>query len=151
MSQDEEQDKFGENSVDPQLVTADQVLIDHSENPRCQDNIVSSKAVCSEQKNPLCGDHLRLCIETEADRVVSIQAVVKGCAVSTASASLISEFVLGRTVSEVFEILEQVEGMLAGKPYELQGEIAVLDSLGRFPLRHRCVLLGVEALRELLD
>src|SRR3954469_7029491 len=93
-----------------------QVILDHCKQPRNFHEM--PQASCSAQgHNPLCGDQLRLFLQTDGDVVKDVSFVGSGCCISKASASLLTESVKGRTKSEIKELFEKIHAMVTtGKP-----------------------------------
>ena len=90
-----------------------ELLLDHARHPhnfRAMDT--ASRIV--EGYNPLCGDDLKLYLRLEGDRIADISFQGRGCAISTASASMLTDRIKGRTVGEAEQLFDAVHGLLIG-------------------------------------
>ncbi|MDH3285024.1 MAG: SUF system NifU family Fe-S cluster assembly protein, partial [Acidobacteriota bacterium] len=104
--------------------------------------------------NPLCGDELHLTLRVEDGVIQDIAFQGSGCAISTASASLMTSALKGRRVEEVGELFELFREMVtadrdAPPPAEL-GKLAVLGGVREFPVRVKCATLAWHTLRAAL-
>jgi nitrogen fixation NifU-like protein len=125
------------------------LIIDHSRSPRNCGSLES--ATCSaEGLNPLCGDKVTIHLIVKDGVVVDARFEGKGCAISTASASLLTEAVKNRTCDEVEALFKQFQGMVTGQegsdPEEL-GKLAALEGVKEFPMRVKCATLAWHTLR----
>ena len=119
------------------------VIVDHNRNPRNFGRL-EHPSRAADGHNPLCGDRLHLELELEDGRVTDIRFDGKGCAISTASASLMTEAIKGRTLPEVEQLFGTVHDMLTRRdapvPAEL-GKLAALSGVREFPARVKCASL----------
>ena len=105
-----------------------------------------------EGDNPLCGDRLRLDVQLDGDVIRDLRFEGSGCAISTASASLMGEAVKGRTRAEAAALFEDVHRMLTGggeDPTRL-GKLAALAGVREFPARVKCASLPWHTLNAAL-
>ncbi|MGA8709431.1 MAG: SUF system NifU family Fe-S cluster assembly protein [Steroidobacteraceae bacterium] len=120
-----------------------QVILDHNRSPRNFGRLQPADAAAT-GRNPLCGDTLDLTLRIEGDRLADIRFEGQGCAISMASASLMSEAVKGRPRAEIDRLFEQVHGVITGRtaaaPEEL-GKLAALGGVAEFPARVKCASL----------
>ena len=118
------------------------VIVDHNRSPRNRGRLPDSTHH-AEGDNPLCGDRLSLDVELEGDVIRDLRFEGSGCAISTASASLMSEAVKGRTRAEAAEIFGAVHRMLTGEPADAGrlGKLAALAGVRAFPARVKCASL----------
>lgn len=122
-----------------------EVIIDHSRNPRNFGSLDSAN--CSaEGVNPLCGDELTLHCLLDADEVIQeIRFVGHGCAISIASASIMTEMMRGKSKSEAEQLFNQfharVTGVADGGSVEI-GKLEVLSGVREFPTRVKCATLA---------
>ncbi|MEZ4647245.1 MAG: SUF system NifU family Fe-S cluster assembly protein [Candidatus Eisenbacteria bacterium] len=104
--------------------------------------------------NPLCGDKLSLYLKLDGDTVVDVSFQGAGCAISTASASLLTETLKGRTRAEVDEIIHQFIHMLTegstDDDLEHLGKLAVFQGVREFPVRVKCATLAWRTLEAAL-
>ncbi|MBS0398711.1 MAG: SUF system NifU family Fe-S cluster assembly protein, partial [Proteobacteria bacterium] len=113
------------------------VILDHNRQPR-NFGPMDPADVTMEGFNPLCGDRLTLRLRFEGDRISDVRFEGKGCAISTASASLMTEAVKGRTRAEVGRLFDRVHELLtsdAAMPSEDLGKLAALSGVREFPAR----------------
>jgi nitrogen fixation protein NifU and related proteins len=123
------------------------VILDHNRRPRNFGPLEAADASV-EGFNPLCGDRLMLRLKLAADRIADIRFEGQGCAISTASASLMTEAVKGKTREEALELFHRVHHLLtddapAGEPGagEDLGKLAALSGVREFPARVKCASL----------
>lgn len=132
-----------------------ELIIDHGTQPRnCR---LMPHATCSAKGyNPLCGDtvHLYLNIENGYVQEASFQGA--GCAISTASASLMTESLIGKSVLEIQSLFEQFQNMMTAEnelPIDLEhlGKLSALSGVKAFPMRVKCATLAWHALNTALN
>jgi nitrogen fixation protein NifU and related proteins len=118
------------------------VIVDHNRSPRNRGRLPQASRH-AEGNNPLCGDRLRLDVELEGDVIRDLRFDGSGCAISTASASLMSEAVKGRTRAEAAALFDAVHGMLTGGGGDAArlGKLAALAGVAEFPARVKCASL----------
>lgn len=124
-----------------------QLIIDHGRSPRNFGPMPD--ATCSQSGvNPLCGDKLTLHLKMQGDLVDAASFEGSGCAISVASASLLTEAVKGLTVSEVDVLFEKMHELFtkAGADAQALGKLAVLGGVNAFPTRVKCASLAWHAL-----
>ena len=119
------------------------VIVDHNRNPRNAGRLAHPDRT-AEGYNPLCGDRLHIDLELEGDFIRDVRFECKGCAISTASASLMSEAIKGKRLAEVQHLFGEVHDMLtrqdAPAPADL-GKLAALSGVREFPARVKCASL----------
>ena len=135
-------------------------ILDHNRSPRNFGTLAGANR-CAEGDNPICGDHLTVRLQVDDDeadgrRVVDVRFDGKGCAISTASASLMTEFVKGRTREEIDEVFGRFHEMVTGNPSEHVaapelGKLAVFSGVREYPVRVKCATLCWHTLRAALD
>ncbi|MCZ7635976.1 MAG: SUF system NifU family Fe-S cluster assembly protein [Verrucomicrobia bacterium] len=123
-----------------------QVILDHSKSPRNFRRIDPADRT-ARGHNPLCGDQLTLFLQTEGDVIRDIAFQGDGCAISRASASLLTEALKGRRQSEVRALFDRVHRLVTtgGGATEDLGKLAVFAGVHRFPARVKCALLAWHA------
>jgi nitrogen fixation NifU-like protein len=127
------------------------VIVDHNRSPRNRGRL-DCPTHHAEGDNPLCGDRLRLDIELDGDVIRDLRFEGSGCAISTASASLMGEAVKGRTRAEAAALFDAVHRMLTGAhadPARL-GKLAALAGVAEFPARVKCASLPWHTLNAAL-
>ena len=129
-----------------------EIIIDHSKRPRNFHGMENASAMV-EGYNPLCGDKLALFLKVEDDVVRDISFVGAGCAISTASASLMTETIKGKTTSEAQSLLERFHDLLTtSKPAGADlGKLAVFSGVREFPARVKCATLAWHTLKSALE
>ena len=118
------------------------VIVDHNRSPRNRGRLPGATHH-AEGNNPLCGDRLRLDVDIDGDVIRDLRFEGSGCAISTASASLMSEAVKGRTRAEAATLFDAVHAMLTGRGGEAAhlGKLAALAGVAEFPARVKCASL----------
>jgi nitrogen fixation protein NifU and related proteins len=118
------------------------VILDHNRRPRNFGALESADASV-EGFNPMCGDHLTLRLKLKDDTISDIRFEGHGCAISTASASLMTEAVKGKSRGEALQLFDRVHHLLtdgAVAPDEL-GKLAALSGVREYPARVKCASL----------
>jgi len=129
-----------------------EIILDHYRAPRNK-RPAGAGGVRVHHDNPLCGDELDLRLELADGRVKEVSFDGHGCAISQASASMMTEAVAGKSVEEALALIEVMRQMMHGaRPVtsEALGDLAALEGVQRFPVRVKCALLGWMALRDAL-
>lgn len=127
------------------------VIFDHNRHPRNFGRL--NDATCTiEGFNPLCGDRLTLYLKVKDGVIEDVRFEGHGCAISTASASLMTESVKGKRVEEAEHLFQGVHDMLTGKeqPADL-GKLAALSGVKEFPARVKCATLAWHSLHSALE
>lgn len=120
-----------------------EVILDHSQHPRCFGDLADTTHT-AEGVNPLCGDHLEVYLKIENGNIADIKFKGAGCAISTASASLMSEAVKGKSCNEAEILFQGFHQMLTQEGYELgnMGKLEILAGVKNFPMRVKCATLA---------
>ena len=129
------------------------VILDHNKRPRNFGVLAVPPAYEARGANPLCGDTLRVWVQLEADRVADVKFEGKGCAISVASASLMTEAAIGRTLAEVQAQFDRVHHVLTHHDAALDpalGKLAALAGVRDFPARVKCASLAWHTLNAAL-
>jgi len=119
------------------------VILDHNRSPRNFGRLDPADASAT-GRNPLCGDALEITLRLQGDRLEEVRFEGQGCAISMASASLMSEAVKGRRREEIERLYEQVHALLTGRGTAAAAELGKLAALGgvaEFPARVKCASL----------
>jgi nitrogen fixation NifU-like protein len=131
-----------------------EVLVDHSKRPH-NFRAMPDANRRAEGYNPLCGDKLTLYLKMDGERISDLSFQGSGCAISTASASLLTQVLKGKTRAEAEALFESFHALLTGKPVpngkgpEL-GKLAVFSGVSEFPIRVKCATLAWHTLRSAL-
>ena len=128
------------------------VILDHNKRPRNFGRIEPSDTHAAGH-NPLCGDRLTVWLRLKDDRIEDIRFEGKGCAISTASASLMTEAVKGKDRETVQSLYGRVHSLLTQQdaaPDASLGKLAALSGVREFPARVKCATLAWHSLRQAL-
>ncbi|HEY5656347.1 MAG TPA: SUF system NifU family Fe-S cluster assembly protein [Myxococcota bacterium] len=131
------------------------VILDHSKKPRNFREPEGANRSC-EGHNPLCGDHLTVYVTLEDDVVKDVGFVGNGCAISTASASLMTETIKGKPVREAHALFERFHALVTSRPSEPAdaadlGKLSVFSGVREFPMRVKCATLCWHTLCSALE
>ncbi|HSJ99470.1 MAG TPA: SUF system NifU family Fe-S cluster assembly protein [Myxococcota bacterium] len=129
------------------------MILDHYKKPRNFGRPPGADRA-AEGVNPLCGDHVHVYARVEDGRIAEVGFEGSGCAISTASASLMTEAVKGREVADVQALFERFHELVTGRgdvDPESLGKLAVLAGVREFPARIKCATLAWHALRAALE
>ncbi len=123
-----------------------QVILDHNKSPRNFKKLDNANYF-AEGYNPLCGDRIDVYLFVENDAVKDISFQGNGCAISKASASLMSSIVKGKTVAETEILFEKFHDLITGKindneTLESLGKLSVFAGVKEFPARVKCASLA---------
>jgi nitrogen fixation NifU-like protein len=131
-----------------------EVILDHTRRPRNFGTLANANRQ-AKGHNPLCGDQVSVYLHMEGDRIQDIAFQGSGCAISTASASLMTEALKGLTVREARELFQGFHALVTtggkeGEP-EALGKLAVFSGVREFPIRVKCATLAWHAVQAALD
>jgi len=128
-----------------------EVILDHSKRPRNFRQMADATGRV-EGYNPLCGDKLALFVKLDGETVKDISFVGAGCAISTASASLMTESVKGKSRQEAVKLMERFHNLLTSDkpPAGDLGKLTVFSGVREFPARVKCATLAWHTLKSAL-
>lgn len=130
------------------------VIVDHNRNPRNFGKLEPADAH-ADGHNPLCGDRLTVYANLDGDRISEVRFEGTGCAISVASASLLTEAVQGKRLAEVRDLFEDVHALLTRHDAKVDsgklGKLAALSGVREFPARVKCASLCWHTLNAALD
>jgi nitrogen fixation NifU-like protein len=133
-----------------------EVILDHSKSPRNLREIEGASHR-AEGFNPLCGDRATIFLDLDGDRVLDASFVGRGCSISTASASMMTDAVRGKTLREIDEIFERFHDMVTAPKDEAEaravpelGKLAAFSGVSEFPVRVKCASLAWHTLKAAL-
>ena len=129
-----------------------EIILDHSKRPRnCHPMDDANRK--AEGYNPLCGDKLKLYLKVENDIVTDASFVGSGCAISTASASLMTESLKGKTRAEALKVMEKFHDLLTTDSPVTQelGKLVVFCGVRDYPARVKCATLAWHTLKSALN
>ena len=126
-----------------------EVILEHSKASRNYRELATANHR-AEGYNPLCGDHFTVYLDLDGDSIRDISFQGSGCAISKASASLMTQSVKGKTRAEAARLFDQFHKLVTGQPAngslaEL-GKLAVFSGVSEFPVRVKCAILAWHAL-----
>ena len=130
-----------------------EVILDHNRRPR-NFRTIASPSHHAEGYNPLCGDRLNLYVQVNGDTITDVAFEGSGCAISKASASLMTDALKGKTVSEAHSLFERFHRVVTtppDQPVEDLGKLSVLAGVREFPVRVKCASLAWHTLKAALD
>ena len=132
-----------------------QLIVDHSKSPRnCR--VIEGADLSAEGYNPLCGDHVTLFVKLEGGKVKDISFQGNGCAISTASASLLTEVLRGKTRQEAEALFSRFHDLVTGHGHQQGaapelGKLKVFAGVSEFPVRVKCATLVWHTLKAALE
>lgn len=130
-----------------------EVILDHYRTPRNKGRL-EPHDVALERNNPLCGDEIELFVRFDGDTVEGITFEGKGCSISQASASMMTEKVEGLSAKDSAALAESIKSMMAGEEEgdaDTLGDLVSLKGVVKYPVRIKCALLGWNTLLEALQ
>ena len=132
----------------------EEIILDHYRNPR-HTAPIDHVDVDVEVNNPFCGDEVHIELGRDDGRVGQVRVTGRGCAISQASASLLSDLVGGKSVEEVRQLVALVRKLLQGNDLsegelESMGDLVALQGVRQYPVRIKCALLSWSGLEDAL-
>lgn len=131
-----------------------EVILDHKRHPRNFGPLPDATRTV-EGFNPLCGDHIHLHVKLEGDVIDDIRFEGEGCAISTASASLMTEALKGKRVGDAEELYHAVHALLTDESciadVTTLGKLSIFSGVRRFPSRVKCASLAWHSLAAAID
>ncbi|GAA0219900.1 Fe-S cluster assembly sulfur transfer protein SufU [Methylophaga marina] len=129
-----------------------QVIMDHKKKPRNFREIADANHM-AHGNNPLCGDALVVYVKMNGDVIEDVSFQGSGCAISVASASLMTESLKGKTLAEAEALYDNVHKALTGEDdaAELSGKLQVLAGVKEFPARVKCATLSWHTVHAAVD
>ena len=120
------------------------IILDHNKRPRHYGALANATHV-AEGYNPLCGDRIEVFLQLSGDQIEAIQFECASCAICKASASIMAEALVGKSISFGESIQESVSRILKTDTetvtFDVQGEVAALSGVRNFPARIKCATL----------
>lgn len=123
-----------------------EMIIDHTRRPHNRREILDADRKV-EGHNPLCGDHVTIYVKVRDNRVEDVSFQGSGCAISTASASLMTDSLKGKTLDEAKALFSKFHSMVTGDPEETVegpglGKLEVFSGVCQYPARVKCATLA---------
>jgi nitrogen fixation NifU-like protein len=127
-------------------------ILDHNKSPR-NFRVPDGANAHADGHNPLCGDKISVHVTVDDDTVRDVGFQGSGCAISTASASLMTQAVKGLPVAQALRLFDEFHRLLTlgGEPSEALGKLAVFAGVREFPMRVKCATLAWHTLRNALE
>jgi len=126
------------------------IILDHNRRPQ-NFRAMADATAHAEGTNPMCGDQFTVWLRLDGDRVADVSFQGSGCAISKASASLMTAAVKGKTREEAMTLFDRFHALVTGKGGgEDLGALKALSGVSRFPLRVKCASLSWHALKSAL-
>jgi nitrogen fixation NifU-like protein len=128
-----------------------ELILDHFRHPHHHD-VVEAADVSVKGLNPLCGDELALQMKVNGGCIERVGVQTRGCSISTASASMMADAVIGKPVGEANNIVASMKRMMSGEePAEELGDAEALAGVRKFPTRVKCALLPWTTLEDAIS
>ena len=128
-----------------------QVIMDHYKHPKNK-GVLEGEAVSVEMNNPTCGDRIMLQLQVEDDLVKDVKFDGEGCSISLASASMMTQAIKGKKLSEALEMSTLFSKMMIGEEIDVGeldlGDIEALQGVSKFPARIKCATLAWQAMEK---
>ena len=128
-----------------------QVILDHSSHPH-NNGTLGEGSQKVELHNPTCGDVITLEVELAGDVIEKVAFSGHGCSISTASASMMTDVIIGKTLKEASELSAIFSGLVQGHEVDADRlkDGAILSGVAKFPARIKCATLGWKALDQII-
>ena len=129
-----------------------EMILDHYRRPRNKGTLENADASV-EMKNPLCGDEIALQVSFDGDQISDVKFSGRGCSISQASASMMTQLLKGKTRAEIDSIRSRFRDLMLGNApgaNDELGPLRALSGVARFPARVKCALLAWNALESAL-
>lgn len=129
----------------------EEVILDHNRSPRNWGEIPGARRV--DGRNPLCGDRISLSVQVDGDVITDIRFTGEGCAISKASASMMTQAIKGKTRQEAESLFERFHDLVTGQssaaPADKSlGSLRAFAGVARFPTRVKCATMAWHAMKE---
>jgi len=129
-----------------------EVILDHNRRPR-NFHVLADASHTAEGYNPLCGDRLTLYLKLNGDTIEDVSFEGAGCAISKASASMMTDALKGRSIAEATALFDRFHRMVTtppSEPVEEMGKLSALAGVREFPVRVKCASLAWHTLKAAL-
>jgi nitrogen fixation NifU-like protein len=129
-----------------------QVIMDHNKKPRNFRDMADANHL-AHGNNPLCGDTLVVYVKLDGDVIEDVSFQGSGCAISVASASLMTEVLKGKTMGEADAIYQQIHAQMTGGEVDMAtlGKLEVLGGVREFPARVKCATLSWHTMHSAME
>ncbi|MCJ7840309.1 SUF system NifU family Fe-S cluster assembly protein [Lederbergia sp. NSJ-179] len=130
------------------------VIMDHYKNPRNKGSLGDGNLTV-DMNNPTCGDRIHLTMKVEDGKVTDAKFDGEGCSISMASASMMTQTIIGKDVETAYKLSHIFSEMIQGKEYEEEGldlgDMEALQGVSKFPARIKCATLAWKAMEKGLN
>ncbi|CAM4152474.1 Fe-S cluster assembly sulfur transfer protein SufU [Lederbergia lenta] len=131
-----------------------QVIMDHYKNPRNKGSLEDGSLIV-DMNNPTCGDRIHLTMKVEDGKVTDAKFDGEGCSISMASASMMTQTIIGQDMDKALKLSHVFSDMIQGKDFEDEdmdlGDIEALQGVSKFPARIKCATLAWKAMEKGLN
>jgi nitrogen fixation protein NifU and related proteins len=132
-----------------------EIILDHYQSPRNQGRL-GAPDVATQGSNPLCGDEIEVSLLLDGGRIADVAFQGRGCSISQASASMMTESIKGKSVAEAERLLGTFKTIMTDKNApaaddDTLGDLEALQGVRRYPVRVKCALLAWNVLKQGLD
>ena len=127
------------------------IILDHNRRPKNFREMADATAK-ADGVNPLCGDQLTVWLKLDGDQIADVSFRGQGCAISKASASMMTQVIKGKSRADAESLFSDVHGLVTGHPTGADvGSLKALSGVSRFPLRVKCASLAWHAMKSALN
>ena len=132
-----------------------EVIIDHGKNPR-NSGVLENHTCTTDAHNPLCGDQVTVYCDVKDGVIQDVSFEAKGCAISIASASIMSEIIKGKTIEEVNTLFDYFHKLCTGEEVKAVDDedyerLQVMSGVSEFPSRVKCATMSWHAMKECIE
>jgi len=130
-----------------------EIILSHYHKPRNRGSLKQPSA-SAEVDNVFCGDEVKLDLTIQDDRITAVRFLGRGCSISQASASMLTEAIMGLSLDAAEAMFASFKGMMLGSDQvraNSLGDLEALRGVRRFPARVKCAMLAWNALQQALD
>ena len=127
-----------------------EVILDHFREPHNQGELPDAQ-VTAQGTNPLCGDEMAFWVKLSGERIEQVKFSGKGCAISQATASMLTEQLKGKSVKDAQALIQTMRAMMQGREPDPNADLGDLESLAgvrKFPVRIKCAALSWNILEQ---
>lgn len=129
-----------------------QVIMDHYKNPRNKGQLQDG-SLTIDMNNPTCGDRIHLTLKVDDGKITDAKFDGEGCSISMASASMMTQLIIGKNVKTALQLSQLFSNMVQGKDYgeditDDLGDIEALQGVSKFPARIKCATLAWKAMEK---
>ncbi|EUJ23918.1 SUF system NifU family Fe-S cluster assembly protein [Listeria grandensis] len=127
-----------------------QVIMDHYKNPR-NNGTLDDESVTIDLNNPTCGDEIHLHLKVENEIITAAKFTGSGCSISMASASMMTESIIGKSEKEALKMSRDFSEMVQGHEHDVideNGDVEALSGVAKFPARIKCATLSWKAMER---